>query len=200
MEEPGYESIGSMMINSGAIDITDPGYDADTWCRINNLKVKPGKYDCYIYPINLSSWGERVAVMRIAHEKAKPFDTTHFKGTVGVDAGLMSISEAGTKPDYDYNQWLAVLKDFEQFEKTHPHQLAHVMPLPSTDPNAKKQFWSPSGIGDGEYGVYIVDTHDPQNEEAIPDMIEVVFFDEDDLWALDSIESEEYQKQEKERE
>ena len=35
---------GIMNIASGAIDITDPGYDDDTWCRMNNVKIKPGNF------------------------------------------------------------------------------------------------------------------------------------------------------------
>lgn len=31
------------------VDITDPCYDSDTWCRINNVKIKAGEYTCRVW-------------------------------------------------------------------------------------------------------------------------------------------------------
>ena len=33
----------------GSVDITDPCYDKDVWCRMNNVKVSEGEYACYVW-------------------------------------------------------------------------------------------------------------------------------------------------------
>lgn len=74
----------------GMIDITDPSYDEDVWCRINNFPIMPGTYECYAkYADNeeTEGWGERVAVCGIRKVNAK---ADHFerRGMIGVDSGL----------------------------------------------------------------------------------------------------------------
>ena len=32
-----------------SVDITDPCYDRDTWCRMNGVKIKPGNYKCIVW-------------------------------------------------------------------------------------------------------------------------------------------------------
>lgn len=36
--------VGHREFNKGTIDITDPCYDKETWCRLNNVPVKKGGY------------------------------------------------------------------------------------------------------------------------------------------------------------
>ena len=33
----------------GSVDITDPCYDKDVWCRMNNVKISEGEYACYVW-------------------------------------------------------------------------------------------------------------------------------------------------------
>ena len=33
----------------GSVDITDPCYDKDVWCRMNNVKLSEGEYACYVW-------------------------------------------------------------------------------------------------------------------------------------------------------
>ena len=33
------------------VDITDPGYDKDTWCRMNDIKIVEGDYTCIIWKL-----------------------------------------------------------------------------------------------------------------------------------------------------
>ena len=33
----------------GSVDITDPCYDRDTWCRMNDVKIKEGDYTCVVW-------------------------------------------------------------------------------------------------------------------------------------------------------
>ena len=36
------------------IDVTDPCYDDDVWCRLNDVKIVPGTYRCVIWEDNES--------------------------------------------------------------------------------------------------------------------------------------------------
>ena len=38
----------------GSVDITDPCYDKDVWCRMNNVKISEGEYACYVWRHNAS--------------------------------------------------------------------------------------------------------------------------------------------------
>lgn len=42
------KKIGTMNFH-GSVDVTDPCYDRDVWCRMNDVKIKQGEYDCYIW-------------------------------------------------------------------------------------------------------------------------------------------------------
>lgn len=33
----------------GSVDITDPCYNKDVWCRMNNVKISEGEYACYVW-------------------------------------------------------------------------------------------------------------------------------------------------------
>ena len=43
----------------GLVDITDPCYDRDVWCRINDVKVKESSFECVAWV------GEDKRVMRM---------------------------------------------------------------------------------------------------------------------------------------
>ena len=36
----------TLSVPRGEIDLTDPCYDKKTWCRINDVQIKPGEYRC----------------------------------------------------------------------------------------------------------------------------------------------------------
>lgn len=40
--------VGTIDIDDGLVDITDPCYNKDTWCALFGYHVKPGKYRCYV--------------------------------------------------------------------------------------------------------------------------------------------------------
>lgn len=172
---------GFMMVNSGKIDITDPCYDRDTWCRMNGIQVKPGKYYCYVSVLKgkmAKEWGKRIVSMMIVHENAdlsKPLGLNEI-GSVGVDAGLMSIAESGVKPDYTDTQWMQCIGFLDKLEE---HATYGIDAFVSTDfslgKKPRKQFWAGSGFGDGVYGVYAVDSHDQTAQNYIPDTVQVEF-------------------------
>lgn len=78
-------------LSKGFVDISDPCYSKDTWCRTNNIKVKPGKYNCYMILSDENEWGMRVKESYIIHEDYKESDVfpicDHI-AVIGVDAGL----------------------------------------------------------------------------------------------------------------
>lgn len=176
-----YRKVGVLNIQSGKIDITDPGYNDDVWCRLNGIAVKPGKYICYA-ALNkgkeVKEWGRRVASMSMVHVDAKMDRVIpmHNLGFVGVDAGLMSISEAGVKPNYSDETWSSIVGELSKLEEKRG-VVAHVKKFGA----GKKQFWSSTGFGDGSYDVFGVDTHDPDAERFVPDAITIDFIEDERL-------------------
>lgn len=119
------------------IEITDPCYDKDVWCRINDFPISAGTYECYVQVANNSEtggWGKRVAKIGIRKENACDYKRV---GNIGVDAGLAGFFI--DKPDYDDNQWM------EFCNKINNEKQAWIF---------DEGFFSSSGYGDGGYDVY----------------------------------------------
>ena len=117
------------------IDITDPCYNKDVWCRINNFPISAGTYECYVRMADneeTGGWGERVARIGIRKDKA---DRYVRKGSIGVDAGLAGFFN--NKPDYT---------DEQRSEFVYRDGNAWII---------EDGFYSTSGYGDGAYDVYI---------------------------------------------
>lgn len=115
------------------IDITDPCYDRDVWCRTNDLKIRAGNYECVVY-LNEHSRVNTIGIyLNGITPKKEEFSEID---EIGVDAGLAGFFN--NKPDYDDDAW----GEFCQKIK---------------DGNAwifDEGFFSSSGYGDGCYGVY----------------------------------------------
>lgn len=80
--------IGTINIHDGAIDITDPGYDSDVWCRMSNVKVMPGVWNCYAYKGRHPRLGNRVWIVQIVIADGPYDEITEEKfnrGKVGVE-------------------------------------------------------------------------------------------------------------------
>lgn len=43
-----HRHVGTIDINDGLVDITDPCYNEDMWCALFGYNIKPGKYNCYV--------------------------------------------------------------------------------------------------------------------------------------------------------
>ena len=119
----------------GLIDVTDPCYDADSCGRLNGLEFVPGEYSCYVEYDDITEWGERICRIGIT---AALYKWCEYKliGCIGVDAGLAGFFQ--NKPDYTDEQWMSFCDRIK-------------------DGNAwlfDEGFFSSSGYGDGEYGVY----------------------------------------------
>lgn len=127
----------------GVIDITDPCYDRDVWCRMN-AEVKPGTYDCRVWrqTKRYKYDGEKqehqiVGIIGIYLDGIIPQQKQMEEiGGVGVDAGLAGFFM--NKPDYSDDEW----SDFCDC-------------IRNGDAWIKDEgFFSSSGNGDGYYPVY----------------------------------------------
>lgn len=72
------------------IDISDPCYDEDVWCRINRFPIPAGEYECYVLEASddeTQGWGRRIARcgIRKTDREAEYYDR---KGMIGVDSGM----------------------------------------------------------------------------------------------------------------
>lgn len=143
-------------------DITDPCYDRDVWCRMNNVPTVPGKYTCIAYILDTGDWGNRVAMMRIEHESVCGVEDIIadevLVGEIGVDAGLAGFFNK--KPDYPDDEWVKFCDDLG---KEYP-----------TRKIVQDGFVCSSGYGDGGYPVY---GHKNGNSY---DTLEIVFISEYD--------------------
>lgn len=129
------------------IDITDPCYNKKVWCRLNNVKIKEGEYQCII-------WNERKSynspsgelrnstyVSKIGIYLGEIPDVHDFEeiGEIGVDSGMAGFFNH--KPDYTNEEW------FELCESLHSNN--------SKEYHINDEgFFSNSGRGDGCYSVY----------------------------------------------
>lgn len=127
----------------GMVDITDPCYDRDVWCRMN-AEVKAGEYTCYVWRhtdkgvfMNKEYKDIRVGVIGIYLDGIIPPQRSMEEiGSIGVDAGLAGFFI--NKPDYNDDEW----GDF-------------CGSIRYGDAWIKDEgFFSSSGYGDGEYPVY----------------------------------------------
>lgn len=127
----------------GVIDITDPCYDKDTWCRMT-ATVKDGEYSCVVWRHTDDVKYDdrefkdiRVGIIGIYLNGVIPNAKTMEEiGDIGVDAGLAGFFM--NKPDYDDSAWTAFCESIR-----------------NGDAWVKEEgFFSSSGYGDGSYPVY----------------------------------------------
>ena len=90
----------------GSVDVTDPCYDKDTWCRKNDVKIADGEYLCvtWIYRKRGRNPDRRVSVIGIYLDGNIPEQNTMENiGVIGVDAGMAGFFH--NKPDYTDAEW-----------------------------------------------------------------------------------------------
>lgn len=143
-------------IKAKEIDITDPCYDKDTWCRITK-PIIPGVYVGKAEITDeTSGWGKRVLNLSIIKEGV-PEDRIKYSGraigSIGVDAGLAGFFI--NKPDYICDEKRNEWKEFCEWlwhDEVNGDEKIHVC---TEDSPAKcVGFFTSSGYGDGEYPVY----------------------------------------------
>lgn len=144
---------GIVTFKSGYVDITDPCYDNDTWCRLRKeLPIGEYKYEAVITD-NTNGWGERVKTLRIQRKGWKSHRTHKLVGYIGVDAGLAGFFD--DKPDYkdtsSHDEWCTDV--CEGFLFKHP-QGTKVYEAHCDNAMRCEGVFSLSGYGDGSYPVY----------------------------------------------
>lgn len=128
----------------GSVDITDPCYNRNVWCRMNAVQIHEGEYDCCVwYETRSNTYGGKVCTSKIVkiigiyfHGIVPLQDSMEEIGEIGVDAGIAGFFHQ--KPDYDVDGW-------SNFCSTLRNGDAWL-----TDAG----FFSYSGDGDGAYPVY----------------------------------------------
>lgn len=139
------KTVGSIKFEDGLVDITDPCYDNDVWCRTTDTHIKAGKYNCYAY---ICAKGDSVDVgrcfiSRIVHTEydKKDIPNRSWKRlcSIGVDAGRAGYFSH--KPNFDEDEWMRFCDNSE-------YRNYMIMD------NVCKGFFTTSGYGDGKYDVY----------------------------------------------
>jgi len=139
-----HEKIGTKRFE-GVLDVTDPCYNKDVWCRIKTPSpVKRGDYECAVWRGTTVEIYDgkpyrdtRVWILGIYLDgiipKQKKFEEI---GEIGVDAGLAGFFM--DKPDYDDEAWSEFCNSIREGD-------AWIKP---------EGFFRSSGLGDGCYPVY----------------------------------------------
>ena len=131
--------------NKGKVDITDPCYNKDVWCRMS-CDIIPGTYIVKTY---IDDDG-RVSRLNIIHQDYnEPLWRNNIPfilcGSIGVDAGLAGIFE--DKPDYNDDDWKEIC-NILPFDR----QVSQIC-IPK-DAFKCNGIVCSSGWGDGTYHVY----------------------------------------------
>lgn len=138
------------------IDITDPCYRRDVWCRLNDVAIHPGEYTCVSWDVDYKDkvGGHRVAVAGIYLGGTIPEESEFaYIGDIGVDAGLAGFFNS-PKPDYSDEEWTELCNSVRQGD-------AWIKP---------DGFFTTSGFGDGVYGVYA-----RYAKDGVPTAVEIWF-------------------------
>lgn len=120
---------------SGKLDVTDPCYNKNVWCRAN-VNVQPGEYTCCVW-LNDE---DRVATIGIYKDGVIPLRADMEPvAEIGVDAGLAGFFV--DKPDYNVREWADFCESLGCGENYWLRD---------------DSFFSSSGYGDGGYDVCAV--------------------------------------------
>lgn len=151
----------------GEVDITDPCYGRDVWCRMNNIKIADGTYICNAYVSERISYNriDAIGIFLTDNFIADSLEAIHSKmkhiGNIGVDAGLAGFFH--NKPDYDDDQWTIFCDQLKGNCNAYINE---------------EGFFSTSGDGDGSYDVYAY--NDPKTGEIVALAIDFTYIDEQD--------------------
>ncbi|MCM1322899.1 MAG: DUF4241 domain-containing protein [Acetobacter sp.] len=144
---------GKLTFTATELDVTDPCYDKDVWCRVK-VPICPGVHNYEVRYSDEGAWGRRVKELRVWHESAGLSGITYgryIEGEVGVDAGLAGFFE--DKPNYDRNEeddaWEDIINMPEFKEDCYPT----VVEAHKDNPFKCEGICVSSGLGDGGYYV-----------------------------------------------
>lgn len=131
----GIKKVGTITLGD-TVDITDPCYDANVWCRMTT-KCVPGEYTGYVRISDEGEWGKRVASISIYRDDVEiELESMDKIGSIGVDAGMAGFFN--DKPDFNDDEWDKLC---DKVNKGNAWCLYDGI-------------FSSSGYGDGSYEVY----------------------------------------------
>lgn len=83
----------------GHVDITDPCYERDVWCRTNGLPIREGTYVCSVEVADddeTGGWGNRVASLWIEPDVNLALSPKAYKKIceIGVDSAMAGVFES----------------------------------------------------------------------------------------------------------
>lgn len=152
------EPIGSFVLKTSTVMMSDPCYSLDTWCQLKVENVQTGEWNAYIKQSDEGDWGVRISEL-IAVKSDKPLKDRWKRigddGIIGVDSGQAGIfdlkhyrddsvilkrAKYKIAPGGNHALWYA-----ECCEITLARTGAGVIPYGCV---------SSSGIGDGAYNAY----------------------------------------------
>lgn len=135
---------GNVVFETTELDVTDPGYDKDVWCRLK-VNIVPGEYIYKAYIRKIGNSGNRVTQLSIINVSAKSRARIGKSvGSIGVDAGLAGFFE--NKPDYDFKQWRKICDRLNAYSDVYEAKKDNEFRCTGV--------FSSSGLGDGCYSVY----------------------------------------------
>ena len=135
---------GKVVFETTKLDVTDPGYYKDDWCRLS-VDIVPGEYIYKAYIRKIKARGNRVTKLSIINVSAKSRARLgKCVGEIGVDAGLAGFFE--NKPDYDFDQWRKICETLDDNSFVYEAKKDNELLCSGV--------FSSSGLGDGCYPVY----------------------------------------------
>jgi len=147
-----------------SVDLTDPCYKSDVWCRINEVDTVPGNWECVAWMSDQGKWGNRVAKLGVYLDGEVPeTGWEHLEGEVGVDSGLAGVYVR--KKNFTDDEWSEFCNMVNQ---------GHAWVHHRNFGGYLTGFTTSSGYGDGGYPAFVV-----RNEEDDCIAIEIVFMEEE---------------------
>lgn len=147
------EKIGTIEFAGNEIDITDPCYDKDVFCRARR-KILPGRYDCYVETDRIDGY-RMICTLAILAESVDYGDKmlrARKEGHIGVDAGIAGFFE--NKPDYDDSDWDKICSYVYPQKAAYGTAHPDIWLVDESTPLKCRGFFSQSGYGDGMYALY----------------------------------------------
>lgn len=159
------------------VDVTDPGYDSDVWCRMTVSNMKPGNYRCCYYTGHSLQEAEIEKAKQDYEQYKEHFSKTLEEYIASEEEDIKSrcfiveIQFSGRAFHVDSARWKEIgtigvdggaagffpnKPDFTQDEWSN---LCDWMYAEDRDYYFKKDlgFWVSSGYGDGVYAVYAIE-------------------------------------------
>lgn len=168
--------------SNNTMDITDPSYDEDVWCRAS-MPIKNGIYDIY-YTIDDCRIYSLYLVRKGIELNVEEFDLNKLHVcSVGVDAGLCGFFD--NKDDYSDEAWRLICDAMLELEDNGYdsvftlQELCDYIPALHTLLAHKQGVFCSSGYGDGSYPVYADKTI------GIFEIKFIIDDEEDDQWKDD---------------